>query len=117
MAPPSQLSIATSSLNRLVKEEASYHKECEAQKARLAKMEKGGSDDENAEYLLKQERKALEETQALFPQMKQKIQEALSKLETQLEDDKGPGDQSSPEEITKAKEAIAGALKALRETS
>lgn len=55
MAPPSQLSIATSSLNRLVKEEASYHKELEQQQASIAKLEQGGSSDENAEYTLKQE--------------------------------------------------------------
>jgi hypothetical protein len=33
------------------------------------------------------------------------------------EQDKGPGDQSSPEDITKAKEAVAAALTAIRETS
>ena len=33
------------------------------------------------------------------------------------EQDKGPGDQSTPEDITKAKEAIAAGLKAVRETS
>lgn len=35
----------------------------------------------------------------------------------QQEQDKGPGNQSTPEEITKAKEAIAAGLKAVRETS
>ena len=33
------------------------------------------------------------------------------------EQDKGPGDQSSPEDITKAKEAIAAAMTAIREAS
>lgn len=33
------------------------------------------------------------------------------------EQDKGFGDQSTPEDITKAKEAIAAGLKAMRETS
>lgn len=56
MPAPSPLSIATSSLNRLVKEESSYHKELEQQQARIAKLEGGeGQDDENAEYTLKQE--------------------------------------------------------------
>ena len=56
MAPPSQLSIATGSLTRLVKEEASYHRELEEQNARIAKLEQGGdSSDENAEYTLRQE--------------------------------------------------------------
>ncbi|TKA83673.1 hypothetical protein B0A55_00293 [Friedmanniomyces simplex] len=116
MAPPSQLSIATSVVNRLVKEEASYHKELEKQQASIAKLTQGGG-DENAEYTLKQERRGVEETRAIFPQLKQKMQDALAKLEQQLEQDKGPGDQSTPEDITRAKEAIAAALKAIRETS
>lgn len=55
MAPPSQLAIATSAVNRLVKEEASYHKELEQQQARIAKLEQGGNDDENADFIFKQE--------------------------------------------------------------
>ncbi|KAI7107538.1 hypothetical protein KC352_g36725, partial [Hortaea werneckii] len=62
-------------------------------------------------------RRAAEETKAVFPQLRQKIQDALAKLEQQLEQDKGPGDQSTPEDITKAKEAILGAKHALRETA
>lgn len=58
---PSQLQIATSSLQRLLKEEASYHKEQAQQEARIAKLEKEGTDgaagdeDGNREYVLKQE--------------------------------------------------------------
>lgn len=33
------------------------------------------------------------------------------------EQDKGPGDQSTPADITKAKEAVAAAMTAIRETS
>lgn len=57
MPAPSQLSIATSALNRLVKEEASYRAEYEDQQARIAKLEAEAatSSDENAEYTLKQE--------------------------------------------------------------
>jgi tubulin-specific chaperone A len=55
MPPPSQLSIATSSVQRLVKEEASYHKELQQQVSRIAKLEAERSSDENAEYSLKQE--------------------------------------------------------------
>lgn len=54
MAPPSKLAVATSSVVRLVKEEASYHKELEQQQARIKKLE-GSTGDENAEYQLKQE--------------------------------------------------------------
>lgn len=54
--PPSQLQIATSSLQRLVKEEASYHKELESQKKRIAELETQKNDeDENREFKLKQE--------------------------------------------------------------
>jgi hypothetical protein len=55
MPAPSPLAIATSSLNRLVKEEASYHKELEHQQASIAQLEQGGNEDENAEYQLRQE--------------------------------------------------------------
>jgi len=51
MPAPSQLTIATSALNRLVKEEASYHKELEQQKGRIAKLEGSNGD----EYEIKQE--------------------------------------------------------------
>ena len=53
--PPSQLAIATSSLKRLVKEEKSYLEESKQQEASIAKLEQGGSSDENAEYILRQE--------------------------------------------------------------
>lgn len=55
MPAPSQLAIATSALNRLVKEEASYHQEQKSQEARIAKLEADQSNDENAEYTLRQE--------------------------------------------------------------
>ncbi|GAB7360870.1 hypothetical protein MBLNU230_g0856t1 [Neophaeotheca triangularis] len=114
MPPPSQLAIATSSLNRLVKEEASYHKELEQQQSRIAKLESNpDSENENAEYELRQEKKAAEETKAVFPQMKTKITEAKEKLDEQL----ASGEEHSPEEITKAKEAAAAAMTAMRETS
>ena len=55
MPPPTPLAIATSSLQRLIKEEASYHKELKAQEARLDKLVSNPDGDENAEYQLKQE--------------------------------------------------------------
>ena len=54
MAPPSKLAIATGVVLRLVKEEASYHKEIEQQEARIKKAETSEG-DENAEYTLRQE--------------------------------------------------------------
>lgn len=61
MPAPSPLSIATSSVQRLVKEEAYYHKELASQQVRVEKLDKeikerSSADlDENAEYMLKQE--------------------------------------------------------------
>ena len=51
MPAPSQLTIATSAVNRLVKEEASYHKELEQQQARISKLESNNGD----EYEIRQE--------------------------------------------------------------
>ncbi|RMZ81447.1 hypothetical protein DV738_g2175, partial [Chaetothyriales sp. CBS 135597] len=82
---PSQVTIATSALQRLVKEEASYHKELDQQKARIAKLEHGETDDrENLQY-----------------QIKQEIVNALDKLETVL--DQG---ETNEEERLKATEAL-----------
>ena len=109
MAPPSQLSIATSSLVRLVKEESSYHKELQGQLARIEHLDKT---DENAEYILKQEvrqrvtsriykfkyfnltsqwllqKKGIEETKAMFPELRDRIKAAMERLDLQLV---GPG--------------------------
>ncbi|PSS16897.1 hypothetical protein M430DRAFT_42871 [Amorphotheca resinae ATCC 22711] len=104
MAPPSQLAIATSSVQRLVKEEASYHKELTQQQARLEKLLASTGEEENAEYQLKQERAAIEETKAVFPPLRQRITDALQKLEDQLELGQERG--ASEEEIAKAKEVI-----------
>lgn len=59
MPPPTQLAIATSSVSRLIKEQASYHKELVDQEAQIVKQEesiKAGDADEdgNAEFMLKQ---------------------------------------------------------------
>jgi tubulin-specific chaperone A len=54
MAPPSKLAIATGVVLRLVKEEASYHKEISQQEERIKKAE-SSEGDENAEYTLRQE--------------------------------------------------------------
>jgi tubulin-specific chaperone A len=61
MPTPSPLHIATQSVQRLVKEEAYYHKELDTQRGRVSKLEeslKNGTTadaDDNAEYVLKQE--------------------------------------------------------------
>lgn len=55
MPAPSRLEIATSSLERLLKEESSYHKELEQGQARVQRLEQQPGTDENAEYMLRQE--------------------------------------------------------------
>lgn len=122
MAPPTPLAIATSSVLRLVKEEKSYHRELEEQTKRIQKLEeeiKAGGDDEdgNKEYMLKQERRALEETKAVLPKMKTKISDALAKLEALLAEEGQKGEQSNVEQINAAKEAVSQAKTALREVA
>ncbi|KAF7901055.1 hypothetical protein BTUL_0044g00700 [Botrytis tulipae] len=108
MAPPSQLAIATSSVARLVKEEASYHKELVSQQARLKKLEEATEEDENREYSLKQERAAIEETKAVFPPLRERLADAILKLEDLVQ--RG-GDEAEEEKandvIDQAKKAIA----------
>jgi len=116
MAPPSKLAIATSSVQRLVKEEASYHKEILQQESRIKKLEQP-SEDENAEFQLKQEKQALAETKAVLPSMKKRIQDALEKLEAQLEANKEIGGDANTEEVTKAKDIVAKAKEAIEEAS
>jgi tubulin-specific chaperone A len=60
MAPSTPLSIATGAVQRLVKEEASYHREQQAQEKRIKQLEAqaqtgDAEEDENREYTLKQE--------------------------------------------------------------
>ncbi|KAG4434306.1 hypothetical protein IFR05_010219 [Cadophora sp. M221] len=110
MAPPTPLAIATSSLQRLVKEEISYEKELEGQEARLEKILATKDQDENAEYQLKQERAAIQETKNVFPPLRERIKDALQRLEDQVEDGESNG--ADEGEITKAKEVIESAKEA-----
>jgi len=104
MAPPSRLAIATSTLQRLVKEEASYHKELTQQEARLEKLLQNKDDDENAEFQLKQERAAIEETKAILPTFRPRIIDAVEKLQDQLQAGQQSG--ASEEEVRKAKDVL-----------
>jgi tubulin-specific chaperone A len=58
MPPPSKVAIATGSVLRLVKEEASYHKEIAQQEERIQKLQDSVGDN-NKEYTLKQEVRSL----------------------------------------------------------
>ncbi|KAI6249515.1 hypothetical protein HI914_01474 [Erysiphe necator] len=84
---PSKLVIHSSSLQRLIKEEASYHEELEKQKQRLQKLTSEDSNDENREWMLKQQHTVLEETRSIIPVIKKNIEIALQKLENQVEED------------------------------
>lgn len=60
MPAPTPLVIATSSVQRLIKEEASYHKELVQQEQKVKALEEKisngqGSEDGNDEYMLKQQ--------------------------------------------------------------
>ncbi|KAE8145479.1 tubulin binding cofactor A [Aspergillus avenaceus] len=116
MAPRSQLEITTASVLRLVKEEASYHRELQEQTARIQKLEaQEAGEDENREYTLKQERLALEETKKVLPSLKQKIEESIAKLQSLLTEEGNKGSESNVEHINAAKDAIAKARTAERE--
>ncbi|KAK4230560.1 tubulin binding cofactor A [Podospora fimiseda] len=111
MAPPTPLSIATQSVNRLVKEEAYYHKEQASQEARIAKLKQElettdpADLDSNAEYMLKQEQTALEETKNVFAPLMRRIGEAVVNLEVRIAIAESEGN-ASEEELKKAKEAF-----------
>jgi tubulin-specific chaperone A len=75
--------------------------------------------------------RAIDETKAMFPQLRNRIQESLAKLEQQLVSllrqtsfllmfltpKQAQGEQNNPEEITKAQEAVALAKNAIKESS
>ncbi|KAI5466103.1 putative tubulin-specific chaperone Rbl2 [Mariannaea sp. PMI_226] len=112
MPPPSQLAIATSSLNRLLKDVTSYHKELAQQEAQVLALEEKikngqGDEDGNGEFMLKQHKTAIEETKAVFGTLKTRIDTAIANLEDQVQLREKSG---APEkELEAAKEALAKA--------
>ncbi|OAA48670.1 Tubulin binding cofactor A [Metarhizium rileyi] len=89
MPPPSQLAIAAGAVTRLLKEEDSYHKELADQEAQVKTLEEsirngGGDEDGNAEFMLKQNKTAVEQTRAVFGPLKERITAAVTKLEDQI---------------------------------
>ncbi|KAI8650246.1 Tubulin-specific chaperone A [Fusarium sp. Ph1] len=103
------LAIATSSVNRLLKEEASYHKEVEQEEAPIKalkeKIESGqGDEDGNGTYMLKQQQTALEQTKAVFEPLRKKIVAAVQKLEEQITVSEQTGGQE--EQVQLAKETL-----------
>jgi len=76
-------------------------------------LESNTEEDDNKEYSLKQERTAIQETKAVFPPLRQRIEDALFRLEDQVAAGEGSG--ATDEEISKAKEVIQSAKKAVKE--
>ncbi|KAJ8111888.1 hypothetical protein OPT61_g5630 [Boeremia exigua] len=113
MAPPSKLAVAIGSVTRLVKEEASYHKELVQQEERIKKLE-ASEGDSNKEYTLRQEA-TIQETQNVFPAIRARIEQAIEKLEGELENSKESD--GNPEEIKKAEEALAAGRQVIAEAS
>ncbi|KAI1399640.1 tubulin binding cofactor A [Hypoxylon fuscum] len=109
MPAPTPLTIATQSVQRLVKEEKYYRKELTQQSERVKKLEtdlkeSGESADSNASFVLKQEQKAVEETKAVFVPLNERIAEAIQRLEEQIAT--AESENGSAEELKKAKEAL-----------
>ncbi|KAI3342630.1 tubulin binding cofactor A [Ustulina deusta] len=109
MPAPSPLSIATQSVQRLVKEDSYYRKELAQQSERVKKLEADlktspESADGNAPFILKQEQKAVEETRAVFAPLRERIVEALQRLEEQIATAESEG--AAADEITKANGAL-----------
>ncbi|KAG0136866.1 tubulin binding cofactor A [Tuber indicum] len=99
MPPPTSLSIKTSSVLRLIKEEASYLKETIQQKAAVEKLEQDGAD----EYELRQPRQVLEQTIVMAPAVRKQLLTALSSLSEALE---AAPESESEENKKKAREAL-----------
>ncbi|KAI1178810.1 putative tubulin-specific chaperone Rbl2 [Nemania sp. FL0916] len=109
MPAPSPLTIATQSVQRLVKEEGYYRKELAQQSERVQKLEAELKDapetgDGNAAFMLKQEQKAVEETRAVFAPLHERIAEAVRRLEEQTATAESEG--AAEEELAKAREAL-----------
>ncbi|KAH7170934.1 tubulin binding cofactor A [Dactylonectria macrodidyma] len=110
MPPPSHLAIATSSVNRLLKEEASYHKELAQQEASVKSLQEQiknglGNEDGNGEFMLKQHQTAVEETKAVFGPLRERLDTAVEKLEAQIQLREQSG--APEQELEAAKTALA----------
>ncbi|CAK7225559.1 tubulin folding cofactor A [Sporothrix curviconia] len=116
MPPPSDIAIATKAVERLVKEETFYRAELAKQQdrvrqlaAEIAAVEDPSTLDSNAEYVLKQESRAVDETKAVFAPLRQHTAEAVSTLEEQIairEADQVDGAAGSDDELEKARAVL-----------
>ncbi|ROT36863.1 tubulin-specific chaperone Rbl2 [Sodiomyces alkalinus F11] len=115
MPPPSQLSIATLAVTRLLREEISYEKELINDKSKVVALEneiKEGKPDEdgNRDHMLKQLKQAVAETEKIFPHVRTRINEATAKLEEQIALAETNG--ATEEELDLARSALKKGLEA-----
>ncbi|KAI5814123.1 putative tubulin-specific chaperone Rbl2 [Pyronema omphalodes] len=106
MPPPTILAIKTSAVKRLIKEDASYHKQLTLDQARLEKMENDGESDK---YAIAQQKKVVEETQAAIPVVRQRLEDAIQDLENQLQASTNETDlvkENAREAVTDGKKAL-----------
>ena len=98
-----QLRIKLSSVKRIEKETASYVKEAEKQKEKIAKLEA-----ENGEqaYINKQ-KQVLQETESMIPDCQSRYDTALEDLELFIEDFAEDEDLKDNEKLTEAQEYLA----------
>ena len=98
-----QLRIKLSSVKRIEKETASYVKEAEKQKEKIAKLEA-----ENGEqaYINKQ-KQVLQETESMIPDCQSRFDTALEDLELFIEDFAEDEDLKDNEKLTEAQEYLA----------
>lgn len=100
---PSQLQIKVNALKRLMKEQALYKKEAEADAKRVEQAKEEGKD----EYEIKKMNEVLQETQKMVPELNKKIQTTLNGLKELLSSD-------LDEDTTSAKEVAEEAEKFLQ---
>ncbi|KAM0280359.1 hypothetical protein ACHAQH_004072 [Verticillium albo-atrum] len=110
MPAPSQLAIATQAVTRLLREEISYEQELIQQQGKVTTLEaevQSGLPDEdgNRAHMLKQLKQAVVETENVFPRIKERINDATSKLEEQIALAESNG--TPAEELELAKVALA----------
>ncbi|KAK5624737.1 hypothetical protein RRF57_000453 [Xylaria bambusicola] len=109
MPAPSPLVIATQSVQRLVKEDSYYRKELAQQTERVKKIEaelktSPDSADGNAAFILKQEQKAVEETRGIFVPLRERIVEAMQRLEERIATAESEG--AAADDIAQGNEAL-----------
>ncbi|PHH67841.1 hypothetical protein CDD82_1066 [Ophiocordyceps australis] len=114
MPPPSSLAIASSAVSRLLKEEASYREELVGQEAQVRALEdkmaaavNGEAGDGNEEFMLKQQRIAVEQTKAVFAPLRTRIAEAVAKLQDGVAASEQTGENA--DDLQQAKSVLAQA--------